>query len=266
MSKQTYRIVDLALFTLIAAIVEAVNTYAFVHFKVTIYSISLSLCLGLIALFRWNAYGLIVAPIAGIVSVVVRTTLNGQSATTGLWLAMSIGNLGIGTSLLYFLHGKKDEVRNSPWKMALYYVTGFLSAEVLRSICQLGSGVNFGTVMLTYFAYDLLNLAFGGLVFFIACRQQNLVVDMNEYLRKLHAPTMQELKEESNYTVEELAEADEVNDAALLDGGTLSDKDLAKMEADRRKFGGRQSKFDKENEQLASSAKRSKTTKEALSK
>ena len=267
MSKQTYRILDLSLFTLIAAATEAVNTYAFVHFQVTIYTVSWALALGLIALFRWNAYGLVVAPIAGIVSVLVRVGMNGQQATTGLWLAMSVGNLGIAASLLFFLKGGKAKLRENPGRMVLYYVTGYLSAEVLRSICQLGSGLSFSSILLQYFAYDLLNLALGGLLFFIACRQENLVVDMEEYLRKVKSPTIEEVKQQENYTVEELADADEINDAALLDGGTLSDKDLSKMEEDRRRCEGRKSRFDLEKEQLASfTNKKNKTNKEALQK
>ena len=93
-------------------------------------------------------------------------------------------------------------------------------------------------------------------MFFLAYAQKTLVVDMNGYL----ARTAKEKKELSearkakkanpkiNY--EELASGSEINEAALLDGGTLSTEDLRELERNRREIEGEKSRFDQENEAL----------------
>ena len=49
---------------------------------------------------------------------------------------------------------------------------------------------------------------------------------------------------------EELASGSEINEAALLDGGTLSTEDLRELERNRREIEGEKSRFDQENDAL----------------
>lgn len=261
MTKENYRLFDLLVFTAIAVVVECVNVLIFNLMKFTIgkytfsqlYTLSFALVLGMIAIYRWNAYGLVVAPIAGICSVLTRQFL-GQSVTTNLWLSYSIGNLGLIVCLLFFRKRDKEKLRQDKGMMFLYYISGFLSVEVVRALCQIGSN-DYWILLLNYVSFDLLNIAAGALVLFIALRQNGLVVDMNTYLLQLQDMTKKVSGKEIaskniNINVEELAEADEINEAAILDGGTLSEDDLKKMEDNRRKFENRESKFDQENKEL----------------
>jgi hypothetical protein len=140
--------------------------------------------------------------------------------------------------------------------MIFYYFAGYLSLEVVRALCQIGVA-NYWVLLLDYVAFDLINIVFSFLVFLIALKQDSLIVDMNLYLEHLHDITeklggQDVVSRNININVEELAEADEINEAAILDGGTLSREDLKMMEAYRRKFEHRESKYDRENEELES--------------
>ena len=78
-------------------------------------------------------------------------------------------------------------------------------------------------------------------------------MDMNDYLIRLHqAPESSAVREakQNQLSLEEMAEADDVNDAALLDGGTLSEDDLHRMDEPFNKAQHKTSKFDQENQAI----------------
>lgn len=261
MNKTNYKIFDLFIFTLIASAVEGINVYAFNMFKINvngysfsqIYSLSFSCLLGMIAIFRWNAAGLVVAPVSGAVSVAVRLFL-GQSVTVNLWLAYTLGYLGLAICLLFFVKVKKEDMLKEKGLMIMYYFSGYIVVELLKSLCQIGVA-DYWKLLVNYIAFDLFNIVIGLLVFWVAIKQKSLVVDMNSYLDEIHTIKgklggQDIVSKNININVEELAEADEINEAAILDGGTLSNEDLRRMEANRRKFENRVSKFDEENQEL----------------
>lgn len=260
-NRKSYEAFDLFIFTIIATGVEALNVFVFNTMTIKvgeysfnqIYTLSFACLLGMIAIFRWNFHGLIVAPIAGLGSLLVRLAL-GQEVTINLWLSYTIGYLGLAVCLLFFRKRDKGEMRKEIGLMFLYYFTGYLSVEVVRSLCQIGQA-NYWILLLNYLAFDLLNILVSALVFFIALKQNSLVVDMDTYLKELNDLKSKIGLEESvsknvNICVEELAEADEINEAAILDGGTLSSDDLKRMEENRRKFENVTTKYDVENQEL----------------
>ncbi len=261
MSRKNYELFDLFIFTLIACVVEGVNVFAFNAMKIQVgklalnqvYTLSFACVLGMIAIYRWNFHGLIVAPLAGLVSVAVRVAL-GQETSVNLWLSLSISYLGLAVCLLFFRKRDKGTLRDDFGMMMLYYLSGYLSFEVIRALCQIGSQ-NYWFMLFQYFAFDLLNIIASAVVFIIALKQKNLVVDMNSYLDRLrdsqlHLSDQNIVSKNPSISVEELAKGNEINEAALLDGGTLSTEDLKRMEAYRRKVEQRTTKFDRENTEL----------------
>ena len=262
-NKKSYEAFDLFIFTLIACVVEGLNVFVFNMMTIKIgefyfnqiYTLSFAALLGMIAIFRWNAHGLIVAPLAGLTSVLVRFSLH-QEVSVNLWLAFSVGYFALAVCLFFFHKRDKTELRKDKGMMIFYYFAGYLSLEVVRALCQIGVA-NYWVLLLDYVAFDLINIVFSFLVFLIALKQDSLIVDMNLYLEHLHDITeklggQDVVSRNININVEELAEADEINEAAILDGGTLSREDLKMMEAYRRKFEHRESKYDRENEELES--------------
>ena len=262
MSKQTYRLLDVFIFTLIASVIEIINVVAFNYFKVDIgkyslqqvYTLSFAVVLGIIAVFRWNYYGLIVAPVAGLVSVLVRNFI-GQNVTTGLYLAQSIGNMAIAVGLLFFIKNDKKKMKQSYPMMFAYYFLSYIAVEILRSICQIGT-VEFNLILLNNFAFDLINIVFGAAIFFIALKQKDLVTDMNTYLLEMNELSSKLtgqmiVSKNDEICVDEIANRNDiVNEAALLDGGVLSNEDLRNLEEYRKHSENRDSIFDKENREL----------------
>lgn len=261
MTKQTYRLFDLFIFTIIACVVESVNIFIFNFFKMNIgqysfsqvYTLSFALVLGMIAIYRWNYYGLVVAPISGLVSVFVRSILQ-QEVTVNLYLAHTVGNLGLAICLLFFYKRDKKQMREHLGMMYIYYLSGFLTVEVVRSLCQIGSA-NYWSLLLNYVAFDLLNLVFGAVVFFIALKQKDFVVDMNTYLSEMNELSsvlsgQPIVSKNKNIVVEEIAQQGEVNEAALLDGGVVSNEQLKKLAEYRKSLEKRDSVFDEENKEL----------------
>lgn len=271
-NRKSYEAFDLLIFTLIACVVESLNVYVFntMTFKIgdyyfnQVYTLSFACMLGMIAIFRWNAPGLFVAPLAGLSSLMVRYLL-GQTMTVNLWLAYSVGYLGLFTCLLFFHKRDKDVIRQDKGFMIFYYLAGYLTVEVVRAICQIGQA-DYWTLLLSYVSLDLLNIFFGLAVFFLALRQDGLVVDMNSYL--VHLNDLQTklggqdiVSKNVNINVEELAEENEINEAAVLDGGTLTKEDLRKLQENRRRFEHRETKYDRENREMETYRKQRKEAK-----
>lgn len=250
MSKTSYRILDLSIFTLISITLEVINIVVFKLFDTQYYTLSFIICFGVIAIYRWNFFGLITPVISGIAGVITRSALGGN-VTVNFVLAQSVGYLGLLVCLLFFFKKDKRKIMNNTIYMLLYYISGYLAVEVIKSLCQIGNA-SFYEAFALYMAGDLLNLLFNGVVFVIALKQKNFVVDMNCYLEDINSKSSEALlrKEVSDYySLEELANKDEVSDIALLEGGMLDEDDLKKLEKDRRKFENNLSKFDKENEE-----------------
>lgn len=261
MNKNSYRLFDLFIFTAIASAIEGVNVLLFNMMKFhigsyefsAVFTLSFACVLGMIAIFRWNMYGLIVAPVAGIVSMLVRLAL-GQEVTMNLWLSYSLGYLGLAVCLLFVYKRDKKKLREDKGQMLIYYFVGYLVVELIKSLCQIGSA-NYWVLLLNYVSFDLINIVVGAAIFYLALKQDGLVVDMEQYLVDLkefqsRMGGQQFVSKNININVEEMCEADEINEAAILDGGTLSREDLKKMEETRRKLEHKVSKFDAENEEF----------------
>jgi len=246
LSKKTFEIVDLAILSLIACVFESVTLWAFNHFTAMFY-ISFACVLGMIAIFRWNWAGLIVAPLAGMASLMTRAIL-GMSVSLTLGLTYSVGYLGLAVCLLFFLKKNKEKMQGNYGAMALYYLAGYFAVELFRALLQIPTGELFHSLGL-YLLLDLVNILLGLAILFFAIHQKTLVVDMNQYLHRLAMEkTVNGLSMTAKEAVrmEEMANNDDLNDASLLDGGTLSDDDLAALQRDRRRMEGTSSRFDKE--------------------
>jgi len=263
MSKNAYEFLDLLVLTVIAAVAECVDVYAFTKFGSQVYALSIACVMGMIAIYRWNAFGLVVPVTAGAAGVATRMLL-GQSTTLGLWLAFTVGYLGLGVCFLWFLKKDKSTLRQDPLFKFGYYFSGYAAVELVRAACQSGDG-SFWTIAFLYYVTDLLNVIFGLVLWLIAIHQDNIVVDMNAYLLHLHsapASAIARAEKQNQLTLEEMAEADDVNEAALLDGGTLSAEDLHRMDEPLKKAQHQVSRFDQENQAIEAYRNRNQKGKE----
>ena len=251
MSYKSYKLLDLLVLVAIATIADAIDVFAFNAFS-QVYALTVATVIGFIATVRWNAAGLVVAPIAGAGSVAVRMWL-GHQPTLGLWLAYTVGYLGLAVVLLFLTKDKKDKILENRWKVVGIYVIGCLAVDAGRALCQIGQG-EFWKIAVLYFATDLLNVVFGIIVLLIAHKQPNLVVDMKKYLIRLSRTPESATEHQQQVKENKLSQLtdsyDQANDAALLDGGMLDAEDLHRLDEPLRQAEHRESRFDQENKAL----------------
>lgn len=254
MSKRQFEALDLLFFSLIAAALDVAIAWGFSHFS-ALYSVSFAVVLALIAMVRWGFPGAVVAVIAGGARVLY-DSLSGSSVSLNWILANTAGYLAVLADLLYFLKPGKKTVASHAGFSILYVVSGYLLSAAGKTLCYIGSA-DFLTYLQLFMLYDLLNMLIGAGVFFLARKQNDLVTDMNEYLVKVHTQSPEALLREKIRTekdeysaLEEMADKDEVSDIALLDGGMVTNEELAEQEAVRKKLEGNSaSVYQKEREQ-----------------
>lgn len=252
MSKQKFRVIDLMVLTIIATAIEVVSVVAFnvVNVQVGTYrmgqtvSLSLACLVGMIAIFRWNGYGLCVGVIAGLGSLLARMFYS-QELSIQMWLASSVGYLGLASCLLFIHKRDKKKMVRDKGMMVLYFFIGYLSYELLRILLLIGSE-NYFVLIGNVLSFEIVNLLLSLVIYLIALRQEGLVVDMNQYLLEMQ-DIRNRVKRREDVCVEELCEQGQINEAALLDGGTLSTEDLKELEDNRRKLEGKTTFFDEEN-------------------
>lgn len=129
--------------------------------------------------------------------------------------------------------------------MVLYFFIGFFSYELLRVLLLIGSE-NYFALIGNVLSFEIVNLLLSFVIYLIALRQDGLVVDMNLYLLEMQ-DIRNRVKRREDICVEELCEQGQINEAALLDGGTLSTEDLKDLEDNRRRIEGKSTFFDEEN-------------------
>lgn len=254
MSKRQFEALDLLFFSLIGAALDVAIAWGFGHFSV-LYSVSFAVVLALIAMVRWGYPGVVVALISGGARVLY-DSLTGSSVSLNWILANTAGYLAVLIDLLYFLKPGKKAVVSNPGFSILYVVSGFLLTALGKTLCYIGSA-DFLVYLQLFLLYDLLNMLIGVGVFFLARKQSDLVTDMNEYLVKIHTQSPEAVlrekirSEKDEYSaLEEMADKDEVSDIALLDGGMVTNEELAEQEAVRKKLEGNSSSvYQKEREQ-----------------
>ena len=254
MSKATFEAIDLIIFTIISAVLEAGILLAYKAFGyMEGYIVSFAVTLGLISIFRWNWHGIVVPLVTGIVSVFI-----GGIYDLGLVLSNTLGYLFLLPVLFWFKKKDKKTISKDIGFLLGYFFSGYISVEIGRTLCQLidvRDIAKLGTILYSYFVIDLLNIGIGLLVFFIACKQKNLVVDMNSYLIELHTkPASADAREEKKdyLSLESMCDdISEVNDIALLDGGTLSENDLKLLNDTYSKHTNTKSKYYKEQEAIS---------------
>lgn len=245
MTKGTYRIFDIAIFSVISIILEIANLFSFKYFPLEGFSASFVIVLGLIAIYRWNLWGLIVPVSTGIVTVLVS-----KQYQIGYMLAYTVGYLSMGLAAIWFKYKDKSTIKNDPLFMFGYFLTGFFAAQIGRAICYSFDG-NFLSALYSCFVLDLLNLVLNGAVFVIAVHQKKLVYDMNQYLVEVaeiqKQPSSARMREnqEDYLSLESLAESNQVSDSALLDGGMLTEDDLKELQKNYNELTGTESKYGK---------------------
>lgn len=251
MTKKKFKILDILFFTLICTITECANIWLFNQFgNYQVFTLSFVPVLGMIAIFRWDAWGIITPTISAVAGIVIRLILK-QTVSTSYAFAYVLSFFSLLICLLLFKKNDKANILSNKKFFFGYYFIGYVALEISKAVIQAIAVGGFSTLLIKYFSYNLLNITFNFIVFFIACKQGSLVVDMNDYLIKMNKdPSSARMRKESNdyISLEQIAEKNsDVSDIALLDGGTLNENQLKIMNETYGEMENKESFFKREN-------------------
>ena len=83
MSLKKFRLLDLSRLRSIALLVEVITAVVFRFTKLPRFYISVTAAVTRIARIRWNAYGLLVGPVTGLLGQIIRSVLRNEYSIYG---------------------------------------------------------------------------------------------------------------------------------------------------------------------------------------
>lgn len=239
MSKRTYMMLDIAILTIIACVIEGVLTFVSnqTTFMVEGFTVSFVVLFSLIGMFRWNWVGVIPGLGAAVTQILVQNNWNGAyQKNMAMGVALIFATLATVLTCFLFKKFKKERMKENVGLLFLYGGVAFiLYILVYVSVWVIIGKVDILFAIKKIVAWRLFDYVMSMVVLLIANKQRYFLVDMNDYLYYLHnvpesARIRKEIHEDKeNSVMSEIADSDETNDIALLDGGTLSEEDLINL-------------------------------------
>lgn len=240
MSLKKYKAVDLLVFTILAAIFELLCYYVTTNvddFQVIF--LSYSIVLSLISIFRWGLIGSIVVFVGGIASCIISSESNYTH-----YFAYGIGSV-IGVVLVALLFQYligREKLKKYPILLYVYLIVDFVVVIFIRClIVSLFNINNFSEVLISslknQFVMQSMCLVISLVILLIANRKNgDMVVEMKSYIKKVQdyqkLGGLKEIKESPKFNHDKpLTAPDEMDEAYILDGGQLSNKELKELDA-----------------------------------
>lgn len=240
MSLKKYKAVDLLVFTILAAIFELLCYYVTTNvddFQVIF--LSYSIVLSLISIFRWGLIGSIVVFVGGIASCIISSESNHTH-----YFAYGIGSV-IGVVLVALLFQYligREKLKKYPILLYVYLIVDFVVVIFIRClIVSLFNINNFSEVLISslknQFVMQSMCLVISLVILLIANRKNgDMVVEMKSYIKKVQdyqkLGGLKEIKESPKFNHDKpLTAPDEMDEAYILDGGQLSNKELKELDA-----------------------------------
>ena len=239
MSLKKYKAVDLLVFTILAAIFELLCYYVTTNvddFQVIF--LSYSIVLSLISIFRWGLIGSIVVFVGGIASCIISSESNYTH-----YFAYGIGSV-IGVVLVALLFQYligREKLKKYPILLYVYLIVDFVVVIFIRClIVSLFNINNFSEVLISslknQFVMQSMCLVISLVILLIANRKNgDMVVEMKSYIKKVQdyqkLGGLKEIKESPKFNHDKpLTAPDEMDEAYILDGGQLSNKELKELD------------------------------------
>lgn len=189
MSLGKYRAIDLSFLMFIACGLDAIMLFAKSKFPPMIYFwLSISMAVSLIAIIRWNWWGLIPAVFSACFYILfsnyamgVLLTVSVEGTMAKSLTSYALGTLFIAVEMLYLRLVKKERVCSNGWLLILYAVIAFLAVALGRAVVSVFFGENFIISLAGYLQVDSLNLVWTIIILFITNKQDGMLFDQKEY-------------------------------------------------------------------------------------
>ncbi len=237
MSKGTFKVIDIFIFAILAIITEIViYNFALKFAKSMPVFVSFTIVLSLISIFRWGPLGTMVAVAGGLASAFARNIHSDPNYY--LYLIYGIGNAFVALSYLFLIKFGRNKVKSSTGYLILYESVGYVLVILGRSILSLiTKQSSFTDVFLAFFIPESIGFLLGIIILMFANKPNGILIEMNQYILDLHEEMredklhLKEIKESSSYdNVSDVTKQNMINDASLLEGGTLDQEDLKELQ------------------------------------
>ena len=239
MTKKGYKLFDLVLLTVIGIVIECILVFAGNQFKFMVqgFSISFALLFALIGMFRWHAFGVMPGIGAGLAGMFMQNSFIKDAYTLPSIVGYVLGVVSTALLVFYLKKISKTKIKENFLYLVLYSVLGYICYIAVYGIvwALLDKNIGIDSTVSILVTRNLLNLLMSSVVLIIANKQRDFLVDMDEYLIKLKSiPESARLRKEINEDddqslMSEVVGSKDINDIALLDGGTLSEEELIKL-------------------------------------
>jgi hypothetical protein len=239
MTLKKYKFIDIVVFIILSVTFELLNYFAttkwFGDFNLVF--MSYSIVLSLVCIFRWGYIGSVCALAGGIAAC-----LSAKSTDIAQYVAYGLGNLAVLIPALIFQKGiGKKKIQDNKLLQVAYVVASFAVVIFIRcTIISLFQYETFGTTLLnslqTEIVMESMSLVISILIMLILGRKNGkMLVDMVEYVYDVQDHMklggLKEYKEQPNFNLDRpFTEAFEVDEAYLLDGGTLTKEDMKELD------------------------------------
>jgi hypothetical protein len=171
-----FRTIDLIVLTTIAVIVDVIGYFASQSALVFLY-VSLSIPIMMIAYIRWDYRGLVV----NVAAIIIYTILYQNFE----WIPMigyALSIMSVGLVMLWFKIINRNHIKNEILTLTLYFLSGYIMLFGIQALTQyiMSNQIQW----ITLIARHSINFILGWVIMMIASRQQDFMVDMNQYLLK----------------------------------------------------------------------------------
>lgn len=184
MSKKTYMIIDLCFLSLFGCIAEVITILAIHMYGWNIQIISFQLLVTLLAMYRWNGYGVLVAIPLGITTFATLAILNGVNNVDNL-LVYPLGNLGAASGLITFKIIGKKNIKKGFEFILIYCIIGYVGQVFLRTVFLTLVGSDFIESLKRFSLYgNLLGLIVVIILLTLISKMEGVFVEPIEYLKE----------------------------------------------------------------------------------
>ena len=188
---QQYRSIDLAMFTFVLAVFEAITTIATTTwFAAQPVAISISLAIICVVMMRWGWRAVLPAVAGGFVFCVA------SGATMEQYLIYCIGNVFALLALGIIKIFDKETIRKSVPKLMLFVFVAYIGMALGRWTVSLAFGGDL-TALLVYVTTDIISLLFAEVILLILRKTDGMIEDQKAYLLRVD----RERREEEEHPV-----------------------------------------------------------------
>ena len=238
MSLRRFKTMDILVFAVLAAVFEYINYFASTNLQgFKLMFLSYSVVLSLICVYRWGLIGSVVAMVGGL-----SACLASKATEPSLFLSYIFGNfIGLFVSSIIFIKiVKREKIKSNKFLLILYLLVCYVSVIFFRSLILSLYQENIFNYLLNSMRAELiiesLSFVISCFILLIAARKKgDIVVEMKAYIKEVQDSQklggLKEIKESPNFNAErQLTKKNEMDEAYILDGGTLSEKELRELD------------------------------------